>query len=287
MVDSLVLAKENLQKIKFKYASLLSMALCVLQGKNIDMSIFRVFLTALYLPEEDSNDAKEINPSRFIAEILGTAHSLSEIFELLMIQGLLSYNNFYILRSIINHYASDDTEIKKKLSEYEEALAGYVLVTKMKDYLDADLQQGEQSKPDPKLLDELSVKVKANVTEKTMKYVSELWDSLAYQVKLPVTALPFQKVAKGCVEITWLLPFHLTHFATRRLQESTDYFQEQNIVRVNIAGRCVYQELPPVQEGARKEETGPGKKVTTTYVYRTSILVSQKNAHGWSTYKVC
>ena len=148
----------------------------------------------------------------------------------------------------------------------EEALAGYVLVTKMKDYLDVDLQQGEQSKPDPKLLDELSVKVKANVTEKTMKYVSELWDSLAYQVKLPVTALPFQKVAKGCVEITWLLPFHLTHFATRRLQESTDYFQEQNIIRVTIAGRCLYEELPPVQESARKEETDLIKKVTTTYI---------------------
>ena len=266
MVDSSVLAKENLQKIKFEYATLLSLALSVLQRKNIDMPIFRVFLIALYLPEEDSNDAREINPSRFIAEVLGTAHGLSEIFGLLMIQGLLSYKNFYVLRSIINHYASDDTEIKKQLSEYEEALAGYILVTKMKDYLDADLQQGEQSKPDPKLLDELSVKVKANVTEKTMKYVSELWDSLAYRVKLPVTALPFQKVAKGCVEITWLLPFHLTHFTTRRLQESTDYFQEQNIIRVTIADKCVYEELPPVQESARKEETDLMKKVTTTYI---------------------
>ena len=231
------------------------------------MSIFRVFLAALYLPEEDSNDAREINPNRFIAEILSTAHSLSEIFESLIIQGLLSYKNFYVLRSIINHYASDDTEIKKKLSEYEEALAGYILVTKMKDYLDADLQQGEQSKPDPKLLDELSVKVKANVTKKTLKYVRELWDSLAHKIKLPVTALLFQKVAKGCVEITWLLPFHLTHFATRRLQESTDYFQEQNIIRVTLAGRCVYQELPLVQETARKEETDSKKKVTMHYLY--------------------
>ena len=182
-----------------------------------------------------------------------------------MVQGLLSYKNFYVLRSIINHYASDDTEIKKKLSEYEEALAGYVLVTKMQDYLDADLQQGEQPKPDPKLLDKLSIKVKANVTKKTLKYVRELWHSLAHKVKLPVTALPFQKVAKGCVEITWLLPFHLTHFATRRLQESTDYFQEQNIIRVTIADKCVYEELPPVQESARKVETGSKKKVTTTY----------------------
>ena len=267
MVDNLVLAKENLQKIKFKYASLLSLALSVLQGKDIDMSIFRVFLTALFLPEEDSNDTREINPSRFIAEVLGTAQNLGEIFQSLLVQGLLSYKNCYVLRSIINHYASDESEMKNRLSEYEEALAGYVLVTKMKNYLDAELQQGDQSKADPKLFDELSVKVKATVTEKTLKYVNELWDSLAHRVKLPVTALPFHKVAKGCVEITWLVPFHLTHFATRRLQESSDYFQQENILRVTIAGRCVYEELPPVQESARKVETDPGKKVTANYTH--------------------
>ena len=265
MVDSSVLAKENLQKIKFEYATLLSLALSVLQRKNIDMSIFRVFLTALYLPVEDSNDAREINPSRFIVEVLGTAQNLGEIFQSLLARGLMDYKNCYVLRSIIDRYASDDTEMKKTLTEYEEALAGYVLVTIVKDYLDAELQlhQDEQSKPDPKLFDELSVKVKAKVTEKTLEYVRKLWGSLAYQVKLPVTALPFHRVAKGCVEITWLLPFHLTQFATRRLQESTEFFREENIIRVTIAGRCVYEELAPVQESARREETG---KVTTTYI---------------------
>ena len=276
MVDSLVLAKENLQKIKFKYASLLSLALRVLQGKDIDMSIFRVFLTALYLPEEDSNDTREINPSRFIAEVLGSAQNLGEIFQSLLVQGLMSYKNCYVLRSIIDRYASDEIEMKKELREYEEALAGYVLVVKMKDYLDAELQQGEQSKPDPRLFDELSIKLNANVTDKTMKYMSELWDSLAYRIKVPVTALPFHKVAKGCVEITWLVPFHLTHFTTRRLQESSDYFREANIIRVTIARRCVYEELPPVQESVRKVETDPGKKVNCyLYIHRKSISIYQ------------
>ena len=261
IVKSVVLA--NLQMIKDKFASLLALAHRVLQGKNIDSSNLRLFLAARYLPEEDSNDAREINPSRFIVEVLGTAQNLGEIFELLMIQGLLSYKNFYVLRSIINEYAGDNTEVKRKLSEYEEALAGFFLVVKMKDYLDAELQlqQDEQSKPDPKLFDELSTKIRANVTEKTLGYVNELWDSLAHQLKLPVTALLFHKVAKGCVEITWLVPFHLTHFTTRRLQESNNYFREENIIRVTIAGRCVYEELPPVQERARREETDPGKKV--------------------------
>ena len=277
MVDSLVIAKENLRMIKDKFASLLALAHRVLQGKNVDSSNLRLFLAARYLPEEDSNDTREINPSRFIVEVLGSAQSLSEIFELLMVQDLLNYKNFYVLRSIINEYASDEIQIKNKLSEYEEALAGYVLVTKMKDYLDAELQQGEQSKPDPKLFDELSVKLNANVTDKTMNYVSELWDSLAHRIKVPVTALPFRKVAKGCVEITWVLPFHLTHFATRQLQESSDYFRQENIIRVTIAGRCVYEELPPVQETARKVGPYQGKKVNC-YLY---VHTQEKYLNGY------
>ena len=246
-----------------KFASLIAVAESVLQGKEIKMSNLRSYLIARYLPEEDNNDTRAIDPDRFVSQVLGTPQNVSEILESLMIHRLLSYKNFDILRSIINHYASDDPEIKAKLNEYEEELAGYVLVTKMKDYLNAEIQQSELSEPDPELLHEISVKVKANVTEKALKYVSELRDSLAYRVKLPVTAVLFHKIAKGCVEITWLLPCHLTEFTRRRLQESTDYFQQEKILRVTIAGRCVYQELPPVQESARKEEIDSGRKVRT------------------------
>ena len=297
MDDNLVLARENLKKIKFKYASLFTLALCVLQEKNIDVSILRAFLTALCLPEEHNDDNVEINPSstkEFINELLGTAQSVGDIFESLTKNGMLSYKNFYILRSIIDQFAGDDTEMKSRLDKYDQELAGYMLVTKIKDFLAAETHQSEQSepdsnllsvegkvnivkkamkyvselwgllvgckqpRPDPKLLHDLSVKVKANVTERTLKYVNELWESLANQVKLPVTALLFNKIAKGCVEITWLLPCHLTEFIARQLQESTDYFQHENILRVNIAGRCVYQELPSTQE----IETDPGRKVT-------------------------
>ena len=263
--DSLVLAKKNLQKIKNKFAPLLALAGRVLQGKDIDLSNFRLFLTAQYLPEEDDNDTRAIDPSKFVSEVLGTAQSVSEILQSLLVHRLLSYKNFDVLRSIIDHYACDDMEMKGKLDEYEQELAGYVLVTKMKDYLNVEIQQSEQSESDPNILDELSLKVKANVTEKTLTYVNELWKSLVRQVKLPVTALLFHKIAEGCIEITWLLPCHLTEFMTRRLRESTDYFKEENILRVTIAGRCVYDELLPVQESARKEEIDSGRKVRTDH----------------------
>ena len=135
----LILAKKTLKKIKDKFASLIAVAEGVLQGKDIKMSNLRSYLIARYLPEEDDNDTRAIDPGKFVSQVLGTPQNVSEILESLMIHRLLSYKNFDVLRSIINHYASDDTEIKKKLSEYEEALAGYILVTKMKDYLDADI----------------------------------------------------------------------------------------------------------------------------------------------------
>ena len=258
MNDSLALAKENLEKIRGKFASLIALAGSVLQGKDIDMSNLQLFLTAHYLPVEDDNDTRAIDPSRFISQVFGNARSVSKVLQSLMIHNLLNFKNFKVLRSIINHYASGDIEMKTKLDEYEQQLAGYILVTKMNEYLNAELKPSEETKPDLKLLNELSIKVKASVTEKTLKYVNELWDSLVYQVKLPVTALLFHRVAEGCIEITWLLPFHLTLFTTRRLQESTDYFREKSILSVTIDGKCVYQEMPPVQE-----ETNTGRKVIT------------------------
>ena len=197
MDDSLVLAKKNLQKIKNKFASLLALANEVLQGKNINMSNLRAFLIAHYLPEEDDNDTKAIDPSKFISQVLGTPQNVSEILESLLVHHLLSYKNFDVLRSIINHYASDDVEMKTKLDEYEQELAGYVLVTKMKDYLNAEIQQSELSEPDFNLLDELSFIVKANVTEKSLNYVSELWNSLKHEIKLPIPLLLLHAVAGG------------------------------------------------------------------------------------------
>ena len=291
------LATENLRKIKSEYASLFALALYVLQEKNINMSILRGFLIALYSPDTGSNDTRDINFNQFIDEVLGTAHTVGAILESLMKYGLLSYTNFYVLRDIINHFAADDIPIKRKLDEYEQKLTGYMLVTKMEQYLHEEAEQSDQSepdlklcddisdktkaniiekilkylsdrwglhkqpRPDPKLLVELSFKMKANITEKTMKYVMELWESLAKQVKLPVTALMFHRVAKGCVEITWLLPCHLTDFTTRRLLESTDYFQVKNIIQVTIANMCVYKEHPALQDSTRVEDTHQGRKV--------------------------
>ena len=96
MESSLVRAK-NLQKIKDIFASLTALAASVLQGKDINIPNFRLFLIARYLPEEDSNDTRAIDPSKFVNQVLGTAQSITEILQSLMIHRLLSYKNIDVL----------------------------------------------------------------------------------------------------------------------------------------------------------------------------------------------
>ena len=234
-----LVAKENLRMIKQKFASVLALALTLLQDKNISVPNLRVFLAAAYVPIGESNDARAVNPSRFISDVLGTAQSLSEVFEALMSHNLLNHINYHVLRSIIDHYAH---EISAKLKEYEDQLGGYFLATNLQDYLAAELEQSQQTKPASKLLEDFSLKVNINVTQKKIKYVRELWTSLGCRIGLPLSALPLHKVKKGCIEIVWHLPSHLTHFATIQVQENTNYFREENVLQVTIAGRCIYGE---------------------------------------------
>ena len=254
------LADENLHAIKNKFASLLALADSKLQGKSISMRNLRVFLAGLYSPDDDSNDARAIDASDFLNEVLGTAQDMGEILMEMSKRGLVNYKNYRALHSIVAQYAGDDHELMERVNEYGQELAGFALVTKMQDFLDVELQQCKQSGRD-KLLDDLTVKVKKNVTEHTLQYVSDLWDSLARQLKLPQCSMLFDKVAEGCIELSWLFPSHLTTFVTRRAQESIEYFIEQRFLQVTIAGRCIFESGVSVHENVIGEEKSPERKV--------------------------
>ena len=169
-VSASLVAKENLLKIKQKFASVLVLARTVLQEKNISVPDLRLVLAASYVPNEENNDTRHINPSRFICEVLGTAQSIGEAFEALMCQNLLGFMNYDVLRPIIDNYAGESSTI---LDEYEDELDGYFLATNLRDFLAAELEQSQQAKPDPKLLDEVAVKVNVDVTEKKLKYYGQ------------------------------------------------------------------------------------------------------------------
>lgn len=248
----------RIRDIKWKFASLLSLGHCKLQEKIINMQKFRVFLAPFYLPQDNSNDSQRVDASDFVDKVLVTAKDLSDVFVALCRAGLLDYKNYGILQSIIKEYASDDGELTQKMEEYVKEVAGYILVTKMITYVDAVFLQDKDSEADPKLFDKLSLKVGGNVTEHTLQYVKDLWDSLALQLKIPQSALLLEMVAKGCIEITWNLPYHLTNFVISRARENTEYFREKKVLRLAIANRYVHEVEAPI---INEEKRDPWRKV--------------------------
>lgn len=247
----------RIRNIKRKFASLVALGHRNLRGKIIDMQDFRLFLAFCYSPKEDNNDSREVDPSDFVDKILESAQNLSDVLEALRKMGLLNYKNYDIFRSIIQEYASDDQELNEKLTEYAEEVAGYAVVTKMEEYMITEQQQHEQSEADPELFNVLSLKVGENVTERSLHYVKEVWDSLARRLEMPHSALLFEKVADGCIEIFWKFPSHLTTFIIRQAQENTNYFWEQRVLRVTIADKCIYQGEAPTPENISEEKKGP------------------------------
>ena len=250
----------RLQKLEGKFASLLAISHRKLQGKITDMPNFRVFLLPFYSPQDNSNDSREADTSDFVDKVLSTAQNLGDVFSVLSRKGMLSYKNCHILRSIIDNYAGDDQELNDEMRNYDEELAGYALVTDMVDVVSQQDVESEDD-PDPDLFSVLSFKVGRNVTEHTLQYVKEFWDSLAHRLKLPHSALLFQRVAKGCMEIIWTVPSHLTNFIIRRVQENTEYFREQQVLRVTIANTCIYEWEALTPENTNEKKDPDRRKV--------------------------
>ena len=251
----------RIRNIKDKFASLVALADRNLRGKITDMQNFRVFLAYCYSPEDDSNDSRAVDASDFVDKVLDTTQNVSDVFVALTNRGMLSYENCHILHSVVDTYASDDQELKEEMRKYEEELTGYALVTGMKEHVDAVSPQDEESEANTGLFTLLSLKVGENLTEHTLQYVKEMWDSLAHLLKLPHSALLFKKVAEGCIEMVWTVPSHLTDFIIRRAQESTECFREQRVLRVTVANRCIYEGEAPTPDNTNEKQDPNWRKV--------------------------
>lgn len=183
------------------------------------------------------------------------ATNLQEIFDALSMHGRWDYLNYYLLQSIIEEFASDDNELNAMMKRYQEDLTGHILTLKIPEYLDAihsthpsiATSEDEDSydeivpvEPNFKLFKKLSVKVDANITDHSLSYVDNLWQSLASQFSLPRPALLLHRIAKGCIGVTWLLPVNLVDHVTKTAQETSNMFTEQHILRVMLGDHCIY-----------------------------------------------
>ena len=215
-----------------------------LQNREINIDDVLTFLILTY-STPNSRDGNHT-----VTTVLESAKSLDEIFRALSKYRLWDYINYYLLQSIIEEFASEDDELKNMMEQYLKDLTGHILTLRIQTYLDASHYERSintsssdsenltdeivPAPPPCELFKKLSIKVKANVTDHSLNYVNELWQSLAIQFTLPQPAMILHSIAKGCVGITWLIPANLVNHVTRMAQKTINTFAEQQIQRVII-----------------------------------------------------
>ena len=255
---SAAVAQHNITTIRGKFAILVTKSRKRLQYREINVEDIQTFLVTMY-SSPNSRDG-----SGMVTTVLESATSLDEIFRALAKCGLWDYINYFLLQSIIKEFARDDKQLNDMMEQYQQDLTGHILALRIQTYLDATKHPIPTSdladeivpvQQKHELLIKLTTKCKVNVTDHTLSYVIDLWQSLANQFALPQPAMMFHKVAEGCISITWLIPANLVKYVTRMAQESANKFAEENILRVTLEERCIYSMETKLATGLVTEST--------------------------------
>jgi len=214
-----------LLKIRGKFATLVKNASRKLQS-IVNIDDFRVFVINLFQPGDCIPDS-------------GSVH---EIFCAIAKNELWDCVNHFPLKLIIEEFACNDTKMSEWVKEYEQARSGYMLMTKISEHIgavavsdsdDTDSEKqlkGKPAKYDPRYYRSLSLKVEAKVTEVSMQYVDELWESFTSYYRLPSCVAILDTVRAECVLVTWLVPTKHTLELIQKARADPDFFQEHNIL---------------------------------------------------------
>lgn len=250
--NAVVIAQSSIQTMKEKFSILVMNSHRKLQSRKTDVDEVHLFLLTMY----SSPDSKDKNGT--IAMVVESTKNLNEIFRALSKYGLWDYLNYYLLQSIINAFAKDDDELNSMIGQYQRDLTGHILTINIQTYLDTtdcDLPlftTSDSENPTDDILSslpplqkceffkKLTFKVNANITDHSLHYVIDLWQSLAKQFALPQLAMILHNIAEGCIGITWLLPSNLVKYVTKMAQRTTNMFAKKHILKVILDERCIY-----------------------------------------------
>ena len=281
------IAVRNNRKIEGKFSKLVTKSRKRLQSKEVDVEEVQEFLITMY-SSPNSRDGSDT-----VTSVLESAVSLEEIFRALSKYRVWDYLNYYLLQSINEEFASDDDELNGMMEQYQRDLTGHVLTQKIQTYLDANKYPAATSdsessadenitslppKQKHQLYKKLSAEVEVNITDHSVKYVYDLWRSLANQFALPRPAMILHSIAKGCICITWLIPVNLVTHVTRMAQETADMFAKQRILKVMLEEHCIYPmeteletEHPPPETELPLTETKPPPPETELPLTETKL----------------
>ena len=235
------MTKDNLFKIKLKFSSLVSKTSDQLQEKKTDISkLQRSIITSFSITHEG-----------IIAEFKA-AGDVASLFDLLTRHGLLSYKNYHFLTAIINEFIPD---LKADMAGYKNDYVGYQVTTNLERHLAADTNLVN---PNPELFSSLKITVPLKLSERSLKYIEELWESLLEMFKLPPYQLLQKIILGGSISIIWCFPQCETPRIIEVVKSSSQFFSDHSIEEVSVNNEVLYK--ADAERGSRSPVRGPSDR---------------------------
>ena len=225
----MALAQQNYRTISYKFTKLLRNISSKLQSV-VNTAEFQLFVVGLFHP----------------GDCIPNSASVYDIFCAITKNGLWDCVNYFPLKQIIEEFASEDTEMSEWVKQYEEDRCEYLLGTKVSDHFkvvaasdSSDIVSDEQlvekpAKYDARYYHKLSLKVKTEVSEMSMRHVSGLWESFASYNCLPSPMAILDSVHDKCTLVTWLVPTKRTLELVKRARADPDFFQAHNVLWTRV-----------------------------------------------------
>ena len=221
---------ENRQNIISKFAKLQTNVCKKMSTTGaIDLRQFCLFVTNLFPP----GDCIPHSPT-----------SLTEVFKAITNHGLWDFFHYSPLVKVVEEFGANDPDMKEWIQGYKKDLKSYNMMTTITDCIELELANPtgpSLAKYDPRY--NRSVEWKTNFVDHTLQYLAEVWELFSTHYLLPdypPTAL-LDRVCRGCVSITWLVPTHMIPQLIKGIESSADFFQESKISKVTVDGKCVYE----------------------------------------------
>ena len=227
---------------------------------QLKMKIVKKLMAA----EPDMDDFHDFIESLFeTGDNIPKDYTVKQVFKEL---DKLKYWNFLdvsTLERIVKRFDKDHkVQNMEMIKEYKKELAGFKAVTKIKDFIQHDKtdieESGQEYKEDKEKYDEkyrskLSIKLFGGKTPvkldmQSLEYVEELWDSLCDEFHMPSLPRLLDSITIGSIIINWLIHHAHVMKVLERVWSTVHFFESRNIASVSIERVCIYDHDKGVAE---------------------------------------
>ena len=219
------LLDRNEAHIQRMFGSLIRFSIKKIKEKNINLEEVRSYVANVFL----------------IGDLLPQPTSIDKMFEVITKEKKWSYLNYSPLCELLEEFVNDET--REKREQYKSAVIGYRSTIRLTDWMRRnELCKESTSQLPPPDCKELRFKLHPfNITQTTLQYIYELWDSIKEQFCLNVDAVLYD-VERGCVEVTWhvLATENLRDLFQRRLPLSLVFLKRNKIIQIHFDDDCIY-----------------------------------------------